>query len=168
MPQPSRPGAPRTLTVTVAATAATCLLAGCASAVPVEVAPYAADPTCATIVLALPRDLADLPRLRTTSQATVAWGDPVDPVVLRCGVEPLPPTTDDCVTADDGTTSVDWIAVPGPADDSGAAPWTFTTYGRTPAVEVTVPASVTASRSTSFLLELGPAVTHAPAQATCL
>ena len=34
--------------------------------------------------------------------------------MLRCGVEPLPPTTDRCVTADDGAgTSVDWVTVPG-------------------------------------------------------
>jgi len=134
----------------------------------VDVAPHAADPVCASVVLALPEDLDDLPRVRTSSQATVAWGDPTDPVVLRCGVEPPGPTTDQCVTAADDASSVDWIAVSGPADESGAADWTFTTYGRSPAVEVQVPASVTATRSTSFLLELGQAISQVEQTRRCL
>ncbi len=143
-------------------------LAGCSSAVVVEAAPHAADPLCASVVLALPQDLDGLPRLRTTSQVTVAWGDPSDPVVLRCGVEPPGPTTDQCVTAADEASSVDWLAVSGPADETGAADWTFTTYGRSPAVEVTVPASVTSTRSTAFLLELGPAIAQVEQTRRCL
>ncbi|WP_250444539.1 DUF3515 family protein, partial [Actinotalea sp. C106] len=132
--------------------------AGCATPVTVPVAPAAADPLCAEVVLALPADLEGLERLRTGSQATVAWGDRSSPVVLRCGVEPLGPTTDQCVAADDGSTSVDWVAVSGPEDAEGGADWLFTTYGREPAVEVSVPAEVTSERSTSFLLDLGPAI----------
>ena len=143
-------------------------LAACAPTVPVEVAPQAQDPLCAEVVLALPEELEGMERVRTSSQATRAWGDPRDPVVLRCGVEPPPPTTDHCVSADDGTTSVDWIAVQGPEEETGSSPWTFTTYGRSPAVEVYVPASVTAGRSTSFLLDLGPAVTRVEATRACL
>lgn len=144
------------------------VLAACSTPVPVPVAPYAHDPLCAEVVLALPYDLGDLGRLTTSSQATVAWGDPLDPVVLRCGVEPPGPTTDPCVVADDGTTSIDWVAVAGPADADGSAAWTFTTYGRSPAVEVRVPASVTATRSTSFLLELGEAVSRVEQTRACL
>jgi hypothetical protein len=143
-------------------------LSACTSPVVVPAAPHAADPLCAEIVLALPRELDGMPRLATGSQATVAWGNRTDPVVLRCGVEPPPPTTDPCVTADDGTTAVDWVAVEGAADAAGAAPWTFTTYGRTPAVEVVVPASVTATRSTSFLIDLGPAVARVDQTRACL
>lgn len=143
-------------------------VAGCSVAVPVEVAPQAADPRCADVVLALPDVLDGMPRHRTTSQATVAWGDPADPVVLRCGVETPPPTTDRCVTAEDGRAAVDWVAVPGEEDADGAAPWTFTTYGRTPAVEVTVPASVVGTGSTSFLLDLGPAVATVEQVRACL
>lgn len=142
------------------------LVAACTGAVPVEVAPYAADPLCAEVVLALPQDLGGLPRLGTTSQATVAWGDPADPVVLRCGVEPPDPTTDRCVNADDGETSVDWIAVPGDEREDGS--WLFTTYGRAPAVEVVVPATVTETRSTSFVLDLGPAVAKVEQTRACL
>ncbi len=151
-----------------ALTASTALLAACSAPVNVPVAPYAADPVCASIVLALPQTLDDLPRLGTTSQATVAWGEPTGAVVLRCGVEPPEPTTDQCVTVEDGSTSVDWLAVPGDEDAEGSAPWTFTTYGRSPAVEVRVPASVTAVRSTSFLLDLGPAVSLVAPTRSCL
>lgn len=144
------------------------VLAGCASPVGVDAAPHAADPLCAEVVLALPRELAGMPRLTTSSQATVAWGDRDAPVVLRCGVEPPGPSTDPCVSADDGTIAVDWLAVEGAPDADGSADWTFTTYGRDPAVEVLVPAEVTASRSTSFLIDLGPAVARVEQTRACL
>ena len=143
-------------------------LAACASPVGVDAAPHAADPVCAEVVLALPRELAGMPRLTTTSQATVAWGDRDAPVVLRCGVEPPGPSTDPCVSADDGSVAVDWLAVEGPPGADGAADWTFTTYGRDPAVEVLVPAAVAASRSTSFLIDLGPAVARVEQTRSCL
>lgn len=143
-------------------------LAGCTSAVPVEAAPYAHDPVCAEVVLALPRDLEGLPRLGTTSQASVAWGDRSAPVVLRCGVEPPPPTTDACVSADDGSIAVDWVTRTGPEQPNGGAEWTFTTYGRSPAVEVHVPAEVTAERSTSFLVDLNTAVSKIEQTRFCL
>src|SRR5665647_2459283 len=113
-----------------------CGVTGCAASITVPAGPYAADPLCAAVVLALPRDLDGMARVGTGSQATAAWGDPRDPVVLRCGVEPPAPTTDPCVTADDGTTAVDWVAVEGVPAADGTAAWTFTTYGRNPAVEV--------------------------------
>jgi hypothetical protein len=142
--------------------------AACSSPLTVPAAADAANPLCATVVLALPRDLDGMPRIGTGSQATAAWGERSAPVVLRCGVEPPPPTTDPCVTADDGTTAVDWVAVESAPDADGATTWTFTTYGRDPAVEVVVPPSVTDTRSTSFLIDLGPAVARVPASANCL
>lgn len=144
-------------------------LGGCSSPVGVGAAPDAANPLCAEVVLALPRELAGMPRLTTSSQATAAWGEPGAAVVLRCGVEPPPPSTDPCVTADDGVVAVDWLAIEGEAAaGSTTAPWTFVTYGRDPAVEVRVPASVAAQRSTSFLLELGPAVARVEQTRACL
>lgn len=161
MVRPTAPGAFAPAALVVAA------LAGCATPVPVAAAPYAADPLCAEIVLALPAELAGMPKVTAGAQATAAWGDRRDPVVLRCGVEPPPPTTDPCVTADDGDHAVDWVAVAGPEVD-GAADWTFTTYGRSPAVEVHVPASVTAQHSTSFLIDLGPAIARVEQTRFCL
>lgn len=146
-------------------------LGGCAQAVPVTVAPHATDPVCADVVLATPDTLGEgLDRADTTSQATTAWGDAQAAVVLRCGVEPLPPTTDRCVTveAPDGT-SVDWVVVADDPQDEQGSDWTFTTYGRVPAVEVRVPAEVASTHSsTSFVDVLGPAVAQAPAERSCV
>ncbi|MBC7549795.1 MAG: DUF3515 domain-containing protein [Cellulomonas sp.] len=144
-------------------------VAACAPAVSVRVAEHAADPVCSDVVLALPDELGTYPRLRTTSQATTAWGDPATPIVLRCGVEPPGPTTDTCVTAtDDAGTGVDWIAIEGPVAADGGATWTFTTYGREPADEVTVPPEVTRDSSTAFLVDLAPAVTKSPQLRSCV
>lgn len=162
MTRPRRPAA----VVAAAALVLAASLAGCSVRVPVATAPSAGDPACAAVVLALPEELGAMARVRTTSQASAAWGDPDHPVVLRCGVEPPGPTTDQCVTADDGRAAVDWLAVP--QDVEAGTRWTFTTYGREPAVEVVVPAEVAAGQSTSFLTELGPAIDRVPATRHCL
>jgi Protein of unknown function (DUF3515) len=68
--------------------------------------------------------------LRSTSSSSPgvrAWGDPA--VVARCGVAPLGPTTDQCLNV----SGVDWVAH---RLTDGVR---FTTYGRTPAIEVLVP-----------------------------
>lgn len=163
------------------------LLAGCAPTVSVAEAPYGHDPACARVVLALPDELGGLPRLATSSQASTAWGTATAPVVLRCGVEPPGPTTDRCVTVETPSgPSIDWLAVPaeddgggtdpgdasddagGPGPAEGVTDWTFTTYGRAPAIEVVVPAEVVSGRSTSFLDQLGPAVDLLEPERTCL
>lgn len=167
VPRPRPPAAPA-VAAGLAALLALVGLAGCTNPVPVDVAPSAHDPACAEVVLALPRELEGMPRLGTTSQATVAWGESSAPVVLRCGVEPPPPTTEACVTADDGDLAIDWITVTGPERPDGGAEWTFTTYGRSPAVEVHVPAEVTAARSTSFLVDLNPAIAKVEQTRACL
>ena len=145
------------------------VLTGCVSAVQVPVAPSAADPVCARVVLSLPQELAGRERRQTTSQGTAAWtADPAEgAITLRCGVEPLPPTTEQCLTiTDDAGTSVDWVTVPG--DAGTGTPWTFTTYGRLPAVELTVPASVAPEQSQSFLVDLGLAVSATEQVRACL
>jgi len=154
----------------VGAAAVATLLGGCTSAVPVTVAPNATDPVCASVVLATPDSLGDgLPRRDTTSQATTAWGDPAHPVVLRCGVEPLGPTTEHCVTvATPGGATVDWVAVADDPEHEDTSAWTFTTYGREPAVEVQVPAEVAQERSTAFIDALGPAVDRTKKTRECL
>ncbi len=151
-------------------------LTGCAAHVSVEVAPHATDPDCARIVLALPDELGGLAKVDTNSQATAAWGTAETAITLRCGVEPPGPTTDQCVTVETPAgPSVDWVVVAaaGPADGATASPgtdtdWTFTTYGRDPAVQVVVPAAVAADRSTSFIDALGPAVAQVAATRACL
>lgn len=136
-------------------------LTACTSPVQVPVAEHAADPVCAQVVLSLPDELGDQPRRRTSSQATAAWGTPPEAIVLRCGVPTPPPTTDPCVNLSlpDGT-SIDWIAV----EDSATGGWTFTTYGRDPAVEVELPPG----QPSSVLLDIARAVSHSPAHRQCL
>ena len=154
----------RRLVTPPAVVATLVLLAGCSSAVAADVAPHATDPVCASVVLAMPDSLGDgLPQRDTTAQATTAWGDPGAPIVLRCGVEPLGPTTEHCQTVDTpGGPSIDWVTV---ENDDGS--WTLTTYGRSPAVELHIPASVAAD-GTSYVDQLGPAVAMTDKQRSCL
>ncbi|BDZ60511.1 hypothetical protein GCM10025873_03020 [Demequina sediminis] len=65
-------------------------LAGCASPLVVDAAPYAADPDCARVMLAVPEVVGGLDMRATSSQATSAWGED-NALVMRCGVEPPDP-----------------------------------------------------------------------------
>ena len=51
-------------------------------------------------------------------------------------------------------------------NDDGS--WTLTTYGRSPAVELHVPASVAKSTGTSYVDQLGPAVALTEQLRSCL
>ena len=133
-------------------------LGACTPTITVEVAPDATDPLCASIVLALPEELGGAERLRTTSQATTAWGTQSSAITLRCGVEPPGPTTEACQAIEDVSgTSVDWLVV----ENEGS--WVFTTYGRVPAVEVSVPDGV----ATAPVVDLNRAVSLAPQSRHC-
>lgn len=107
-------------------------LAGCAQPHYVEAAPYAADPVCAEVMLAVPEVVAGLEYRTTTSQATASWGEEFV-IVARCGVEPLGPTTDECLAVTTSIAEVDWVLRE--QDDA----WVATSFGLTPALEVTVP-----------------------------
>lgn len=139
------------------------VLGGCARSIGVEVAPEAADPLCAEVMLAVPEELGtDLPKVPTDSQATAAWGEPGAAVTMRCGVTQAGPAAD-CQHVDSGNgTTVDWIVT---TDDKGT--WSFVSYGRRPAVEVIVPPAVTEDHSTSFIADLGQAVSQVPATKEC-
>lgn len=104
-------------------------LSGCVPTVALEPADDAANPLCARVTVALPDTVGGLAARETNAQATGAWGDPTG-VILHCGVPTPAPTTKSLCVAVDG---VDWIR-----DDSGDPNFVFTTYGRTPAVEVVV------------------------------
>lgn len=148
----------------VAAAALATVVTGCARPVVLEPAPHASDPACGAVLLRAPEELAGMPRLSTTSQGSRAWGD-TDPVVLRCGVEPPGPSTDRCLRVTDaGSGVVDWVVTE--AEDA----WVFVTYGRVPAVEVTVPVSAATQdrQPTAALVDLGLAVSATSVQRTCL
>ncbi|MEU4360451.1 DUF3515 family protein [Promicromonospora sp. NPDC023987] len=153
----------RFVTALTAAALTVVVLAGCARTIGVEVAPDAADPKCAEVMLAVPDELGgDLPKVPTDSQATAAWGEPGAAVTMRCGVAPIGPSAD-CQSVDSGDgTAVDWIVT-----TDGADTWRFVTYGREPAAEVIVPPAVTENHSTSFIADLAGAVTQVPATKEC-
>lgn len=103
-------------------------LVGCAPTVALPVAEDAANPLCARVIVALPGTVAGLEARETDAQGTGAWGSPAG-VILRCGVAAPDPTSSECLPVG----GVDWIR-----DDSKDPDFTFTTYGRTPAVEVLI------------------------------
>jgi hypothetical protein len=147
--------------VSAALSAASALVfAGCSPIVPIETAPLASDSDCAAVVVRLPDTLAqdteaEQQKRETNAQGTGAWGDPAS-VILRCGAEPPGPTTDRCVSVN----GVDWVI-----DESDAPNYLFTTYGRTPAVEVLVDNDVVSG--TTVITELAAAVSVIPADGGC-
>ena len=169
MPKHSRPrdsglpgpaGYPRNMKFLPAAVSAGTLvlaaaLSGCTPAADVEAAPDAANPDCATVMVALPENLAGADQRETTSQATSAWGSPAQ-VIVRCGVPVPGPTTDACATVN----GVDWVL-----REEGTM-WTATTYGRDPAVEVIFDTEQVAS--STVLVELENAVARIEQTRECL
>ncbi len=119
-------------TVALAVTAAAVLGACSRGEVSVQPAPLAAEAACATAREDFPDAVAgavEQPVSQEARDAAAAWGNP--PIVARCGLMPPAPTQDPCVTVG----GVDWVV----QDlDDGVA---LVTYGRTPALEVLVPAN---------------------------
>lgn len=107
-------------------------LSGCANPLVVDPAPYAADPDCAEVMLAIPEVVGGLEQRGTTSQATQAWGEDFS-IVARCGVEPPGPTTEPCLSIATASADVDWLVREEDED------WVAVTFGRSPALELTVP-----------------------------
>lgn len=81
------------------------------------------SPDCAAVIVRLPESVGGMTRHWTDAQGTAAW----DSVLLTCGVAVPGPTTLPCDVVD----GIDWII-----DGSEAPYYRFTTYGRSPAVEV--------------------------------
>lgn len=160
-PRPARPRAGTAVALAVALAAST-LLASCAQ-VTVPAGPDASDPACAPIVQNAPDDLLGQPRRETSSQGTVAWGTGADAIVLRCGVAPPGPTTDLCTRIGDADgETVDWIV----RESDGLV--TFTTFGRSPAIDVTVPRSAAPDQPSAAVLDMTRTVSAIPATEHCL
>jgi hypothetical protein len=107
---------------------------------------------CEGLVKALPGHVSDQEQ-RTTSGSPLgaAWGDPA--IVLRCGVgkpEDYDPVTG-CQTAD----GLDWY-VPEDGMNDQSADVVMTTIGRSPAVEVTLPARY--RPPVAAMVDLAPAI----------
>lgn len=146
----------RVLGVMAISGASAALLAGCAQPLVVAPAPYAADPDCARVMLAMPNSVGGLDVRGTTSQATAAYGDEY-PIVVRCGVEPPGPTTDACVAVEASGGSQDWLVV----EDGDH--WRATSFGRSPAVEVLIPLERAQDAVSDLLAELSAPAALAPA-----
>lgn len=159
MPHPTAPlprrGLRRVALAFGLAVAGTIALAGCSQAVTFDPAPQATDADCAAVIVRLPDVVAGQAERETNAQGTGAWGNPAS-VLLRCGVEPLGPTTDRCVSVD----GVDWVI-----DESDAPRYLFTTFGRTPAVEVLIDNDVVSG--TTAIADLSSAVSAIPAEGGC-
>lgn len=128
--------------------------------------PAASDPTCADVMIAVPPTLLELERTETSSQATAAWGSGDDTIVMRCGVTPPAPSTDMCTTLEDADgVQVDWIV----KQEEGEEIVQYTTYGREPAIDLTVPRSVAPDQPSAAALDLGQLITrHIEATARCI
>ncbi|KAA9395699.1 DUF3515 family protein [Kocuria coralli] len=151
-----RSGSPLAAAFAVVALGA--VLTGCgAGAAVVEPAADAANPDCASAMLAMPGEISGQQQRETTSQGTTAYGDPAA-MIVRCGVTPPAPTTEMCTRVND----VDWIIRETDADDE----WQAVTYGRDPAFEVTF--DTTLVPSSTALIDLGSAVSTVGQDRECL
>ncbi|MBC7310251.1 MAG: hypothetical protein H5T81_09540 [Tetrasphaera sp.] len=103
------------------------MLTGCGGAVEVAPPDAADSPACADVPW--PETVSGHERVATSPEGSwvAAWGDP--PIIARCGIPALEPTSLDCVGVDD----VDWIVR---ELSDGMA---MSSYGTDPALEVLVP-----------------------------
>ena len=131
-------------------------LTACSGGDSIEAARDGGSLACAALVARLPASVLGRDRRDLDVAGAARWGDPA--IVLRCGVPPTGPTSDYCIDADD----VQWTF-----RDLGKR-YRFTTYGRTPAVEVVVPSSVGRTNATSALIDLTAAVRPLPVGARCV
>jgi Protein of unknown function (DUF3515) len=91
----------------------------------------AGSAACRSAAAHWPKTVGGLSRQPTSSSsdAVRAWGDPA--VIARCGLAPIGPTTDQCINV----SGIDWVAH---QLSDGVR---FTTFGRTPAIEILVPSA---------------------------
>lgn len=135
--------------------ASTLALAGCAGIVPMQPAVDANNPACAPVIVRLPESVADQKKRETNAQATGAWGEPAT-ILLHCGVDVPGPSTLPCVEVN----GIDWIE-----DDSEKPNYRYTTFGRTPAVEVVLDSEKVSGTTT--LVDLTGAIEKIPATNKC-
>jgi len=112
--------------------------------------PLADSPACRASLAAAPAAVLDRSAVAVDGAAVRAWGQP--PVVVRCGLSEPAPTTTGCLTVDD----VDWVV------DPSTDPITAITFGRSPALEVRVPASLGKEVVPAALVDLAPMAVTLP------
>jgi hypothetical protein len=141
-----------------AATIAVVVLSGCAATVAMSPAGDATSAKCASVIVLLPDTVSTLAQRQTNAQGTGAWGEPAD-ILLRCGVPVPDPNHLPCVTVD----GIDWLRK---ADAKEV--FVFTTYGRDPAVAVTINSADVKADGNQALNDLATAVAAIPAKHHCV
>jgi hypothetical protein len=129
--------------------------AGCSTQT-IRPGPDAALPACAALTERLPARVLNRARSELDVTGAAAWGDPA--IVLRCGVPPTGPTTDPCLEAN----GLDWTF------SQTKDTLRFVSFGRVPAIEVQVPASVGRENATAALIDLATAVRPIAATSHCI
>jgi hypothetical protein len=147
-----------TLALAAVAVAAVGLLTGCSATVALTPAASATSAMCASVVVLLPDTVSTLPQRETNAQGTGAWGEPPD-IVLHCGVPVPDPNSLECVTVD----GIDWLHKVDPNEVD-----TFTTYGRDPAVAVTINSKDVKADGGQALSDLAIAVAEIPTKHRCV
>jgi hypothetical protein len=137
---------------------AVAVLTGCAPTVALTPAASATNAKCASVVVLLPDTVSTLAQRETNAQGTGAWGEPPD-IVLHCGVPVPGPNTLPCYSVD----GIDWLLK---ADPKGI--FTFTTFGRNPAVSVTINSNNVKADGNQALNDLAIAVAEIRATHHCL
>jgi hypothetical protein len=130
-------------------------LAACSSTVALDPAPKADTVGCADVVVRLPATLESLKQQDTNAQGTGAWGSPAA-VVLTCGITTPRVSDQSCYPVE----GVDWLV------DYRGKDAVYTTYGRSPGVQVVVDTKVVPS-APNVLFDLASAVGTIPENRRC-
>jgi len=137
---------PRLSGLLAALAPAVLVLAACAG--DTDAAPDGDDPACAGVVDRAPATLLGADRAEASAAGVAVWEGDAGTIVMRCGADPLGATSDPCIAVDD----VDWVFT------ADADPLRFQSFGRTPAVELSVPEGFGRDRAPGALGELAAAV----------
>jgi hypothetical protein len=147
------------LALAAVAVVAVGVLSGCSPTVALAPAASATSAKCASVVVLLPDTVSTLPQRQTDAQGTGAWGEPPD-ILLHCGV-PVPDPTS--ALPCDSVDGIDWLL-----NDKRAPIFTFTTYGRDPAVSVTINSKDVKADGNQALNDLAIAVASIPSKHHCV
>ncbi len=126
-------------------------LVGCSSgAQSLRPGPSATSDECVAALDLAPATVLDAPRTPIDTPGALSWGSPA--VVLRCGLAEIGPTTATCLDVN----GVDWVL------QEGTDPMTAVSYGRSPAIELRVPAEYGLDALPAALVDVGPAAAALP------
>ncbi len=126
-------------------------LTACGGSAELRPGPGATESACVAALALAPERVLDQPRTTIETPGALAWGSPA--IVLRCGLDEIGPTTATCLNVDD----VDWVI------EADSDPMTAISYGRSPAVEIRMPASYGRESLPAAMVDLGPVAAAMPA-----